>query len=140
SDSIKHQLFIIYQPLFINAKLLILVGTGVDENTPFSVVAFTKLATEVQKAVASTGAATAAWFIDNLSVNDKDKTWHVREASRTLADAQYSYTDYKSKKAEPKVNSWLIISHADKARAEQAHKEGIAIAAGMALTKDLANC
>ncbi|HLR16391.1 MAG TPA: leucyl aminopeptidase [Alcanivoracaceae bacterium] len=136
----KQQVLTLFQPQGLQAKRLILVGTGVDENTPLSVVAFTKLATEVQKAVASTGAATAAWFIDNLSVNDKDKTWHVREASRTLADAQYSYTDYKSKKAEPKVNSWLIISHADKARAEQAHKEGIAIAAGMALTKDLANC
>src|SRR5699024_177161 len=136
----KQQALTLFDPKGLQVKRLILIGTGVDENTPLSVVAFTKLAEQVQKAVANTGASSAAWFIDNLAVANKDKTWHVREASRTLADAQYRYTEYKSESAAPKVTSWQIISHADKARAAAAHQEGVAIAAGMALTKDLANC
>jgi len=137
----KQQVLTLFSPEGLKVKRLILIGTGVDENTPLNIVAFTKLATEVQKAVANTGSQSAAWFIDNLQVEGQDKTWHVREASRTLADAQYRYTHYKSKPAPaPKVNNWQIISHADKNRAALALKEDIAVAKGMALTKDLANC
>lgn len=137
----KQQALTLFSPEGLKVKRLILIGTGVDENTPLNIVAFTKLAAEVQKAVASTGSQSAAWFIDNLQVEGQDKAWHVREAARTLADAQYRYTHYKSKPAPaPKVNQWEIISHADKNRSTQALNEGLAVAKGMALTKDLANC
>lgn len=137
----KQQVLTLFSPEGLKVKRLILIGTGVDENTPLNIVAFTKLATEVQKAVANTGSQSAAWFIDNLQVEGQDKAWHVREASRTLADAQYRYTHYKSKPVPaPKVNQWQLISHADKRQAENALKEGLAVAKGMALTKDLANC
>src|SRR5699024_3808867 len=95
----KQQVLTLFSPEGLKVKRLILIGTGVDENTPLNIVAFTKLATEGQKAVANTGSQSAAWFIDNLQVEGQDKTWHVREASRTLADAQYRYTHYKSKPA-----------------------------------------
>lgn len=137
----KQQVLTLFSPEGLNVKRLILVGTGVDENTPLNIVAFTKLAAEVQKAVANTGTQSVAWFIDNLQVEGQDRSWHVREAARTLADAQYRYTHYKSTSVPaPKVNNWQIISHADKNRAAQALKEGLAVAKGMALTKDLANC
>ena len=134
----KQQTLLLHNPPALTARRLLLVGTGVENG--LSVQAFLQLATTAARAVAATGASSAALLLTDLAVKDQDALWLVREGSRALADAQYRFDEYRSEKAPAKrLKQWTLLSTASPAAARKALNEGLAIAAGMALAKDLGN-
>ena len=134
----KGQTLLIHSPQGLTAKRLLLVGSG-GEGT-ISISLFNTLIGTLASAVAKTGAAQAAWLVDGLEVTDKDTAWLVREGSRGLADASYRFDEYRSKPAPAgKLKKWTLVS-GDKAEGlKAAQKQGAAVAAGMALARDLGN-
>ncbi|MCH8544961.1 MAG: leucyl aminopeptidase [Alcanivorax sp.] len=134
----KQQTLLLQQPPELTASRLLLVGTGVDGE--LGVQAFLQLTATVAKGVTETGARSAAWLLDNIAVKEHDTTWILREGSRGVADNTYRYDEYRSEKPSvPALKRFTFLTSAPAATAKQALAEGTAIAAGMALAKDLGN-
>src|SRR5690554_2320435 len=89
----KQETLLLHNPPALTARRLLLVGTGVENG--LSVQAFLQLATTAARAVAATGASSAALLLTDLAVKDQDALWLVREGSRALADAQYRFDEYR---------------------------------------------
>ena len=83
--------------------------------------------------------------IDDVKVTDRDRAWSAQMLSRCLANAAYTFTEYKSKKEDepaPIVLNDITLLQVGKKVPEALKKaaaEGAAIAAGMALTRNLGN-
>ena len=134
----KGQTLLIHKPEALAVKRLLLVGTGSDE--PLSISAFSTLMAGMAKAVAGTGASHAAWLVEGTSVRERDTQWLVREGSRLLADASYRFDEYRSNPAPAsKLKKWTLLSESKAKDLGEAQKEGVAVAAGMALARDLGN-
>ncbi len=134
----KHQTLLLQRPPAMSAKRLLLVGTGVEGE--LNVQAFLQLAATVARSVGATGTTSAALLLDNLAVKGQDAPWLVREGARALADNLYRFDEYRSEKPPAsRLRQWTLLSTATPAAAKKALNEGLAIAAGMALAKDLGN-
>ncbi len=89
------------------------------------------------------GAMEAVCYLTELHVKGRDNHWNVRQAVETFADSLYTFEQLKSKKdttRRPLRKVTLgIASRRDLADSEAAVKEGLAIAHGVTLAKDLGN-
>lgn len=134
----KQQTLLLHNPPALTARRLLLVGTGIEGE--LSVQAFLQLATNAARAVGATGATSAALLLTDVGVKGQNALWLIREGSRALADALYRFDEYRSEKAPAKrLKQWTLLSAASPAAARKALDEGLAIASGMALAKDLCN-
>ena len=134
----KLQTLVVHEPEGLAARRLLLVGTGNGE--PLEIPAFLRLARKVATAVAETGAASAAWVLDNVAVRDRDMTWKVRESTRALEEALYRFDEYRTEKQPaPRLKKWTLVSGEGSRGLKKAQAEGMAVARGMALARDLGN-
>ena len=117
---------------------LLLLGTGADK----SVAArdWLKLVSAAAKAVAATGADNAALVCDETMVSDVDRAWLVRETTRTVAEALYRFDEFRSKPGkQPALKKWQLQFAASDRSDRKSLRQGEAIAAGVALARDLGN-
>jgi len=107
--------------------------------------AFRDALTGAAKALASGAAEDAAVALADLDLPGRSLAWRVEQASRILADGAYRF-DFPSvtkkngapaKKGARRIT--LTTADAVGPDVEQAARRGLAIAEGMALTKDLGN-
>lgn len=87
-------------------------------------------------------AETAHSYLGELAVNKRDIHWQIRQAVILTEAAYYVFNQMKSKQDEPENCANLefgLTTHTELSIAEQAIQEGLAIANGMNLTKDLGN-
>jgi leucyl aminopeptidase len=80
--------------------------------------------------------------LPSLTIENRDTAWKVKFLVETAATALYRFDHYKSVKSpetQLKEIQILLESKKDIAASTQALKQGIAIADGMAFTKDLGN-
>ena len=89
------------------------------------------------------GAMEAVCYLTELHVKGRDSHWNVRQAVETIADSLYTFEQLKSKKdtaRRPLRKMTLsVASRRDLTDSEAAVKEGLAIAHGVQLAKDLGN-
>ncbi|HAB65331.1 MAG TPA: leucyl aminopeptidase, partial [Pseudomonas sp.] len=83
----------------------------------------------------------ATFALQDVQVKDRDTYARARMLVEVLADGQYVFDQFKSKKNdEPKLGKiTLLTDKADQARVEQAARHAAAIAAGMSFARDLGN-
>ena len=120
---------------------VLLVGLGKEKD--FREKEFAQAIRAAVKTLNETGAFDASIFLTELAVKKRNVAWRVRQAAIIALDATYRFDQFKSKKEEvrrPLRKLTLGVERrSELALAEEALKQGIAIAEGMALAKDLGN-
>ena len=134
----KNRTSMLYQLAGVAAKRVLLVGLGerdkltVDTLTQATYCAAANLkATKVNQVIS---------FLTDEATQDGAEA-AVRQSITAVADTFYSFNDFKSNKEEiptPQLAHWTLAQQANTDLA-QATRQGIAIAEGMKLCRDLAN-
>ncbi len=104
---------------------------------------FHQVAAHAATALNDTGATEAMVYLTELTVKSRDLNWKIRQIVEAVAESRYRFDQLKSKKDTPRRPLRKIILGVPGRRelpgGEQAVREGVAIAAGSALAKDLGN-
>jgi leucyl aminopeptidase len=103
--------------------------------------AFREAVAGAAKALATGPARDAAVTLADVDVPDHSLGWRLRQASRILADAAYTFDAPRAHKPPEKGARAVTLLLADKTGAGHAEavRQGLAIAEGIALAKDLGN-
>ena len=131
---------LLYHVRGVAAERVLLVGLGLEKE--FGDKQYRDCARSALAAIHGTGARDACLYLAELQVPDRDAAWKARQLVLAAADVAYRFDRMKSKKAEAKPLAHVAISAASKrdaAALERGVREGRAIAAGMALARDLGN-
>lgn len=131
------QTTIITAPEGLEAKRLLLLGTGTDQS--LSIIALDKIVQSAISAVNATGAKSLSWLLSPTLLDDHSVDEQLRETVRLVDAALYRFDQYRSKKSPTAVVRCTFMVEAASASAKQAIVEGKAIAAGVALARDLGN-
>lgn len=135
------QMLLLHHVPNILSERVLLVGCGkereLDERQYKQIIAKTI------KTLNETGSMEAVCFLSELHVKSRDIYWKVRQAVETTQDSLYSFLAMKTKKGEPRRPLRKIVFNVPTRRelpiGERAVEHGLAIAAGMKTTKDVAN-
>ena len=120
---------------------VLLVGCGrereVDDRR------FRQIMNHAASALNETGATEAVVYLTDLAVKGRELNWKIRQIIETVEESRYRFDSLKSKKDTPRRSLRKIILSLPGRRelpgGEQAVREGVAIAAGVKLTRDLGN-
>ena len=126
----------------IAAQRVLLVSTGSGKT--ISAEDFDKMSTAVAAALAAPGIKDCVNCMSHVDVTDKDQTWQARSISQALMARTYSFTLHKSKKTKntPGFDGKATVHVEDRQQnkaTENGINQGIAIANGMSLARDLGN-
>ena len=125
----------------IAAERVLLVGLG--KQREFGAKEYRTAVGAAVRRLGDAGAKDAALYLTELSVGKRDLAWNIRQATLAAQDALYRFDKLKSKKEEQRRRlaklCFAVTRRTDKATAEAALAEGVAIAAGMELARDLGN-
>jgi len=129
----------LFRPAGAAAERVLLVGLGAE--SAFGAKEYRDAVRAAVGAAADTGAAELVLAFAELPVKERDAAWRARHAALGAAEALYRFDAMKSKKAPPRTLKSVVFGVARKpaAAAERGTAEGRAIAAGVALAKDLGN-
>ena len=119
---------------------VLLVGCGKpQELTP---AAFLKIVSCAMKGLFASNTTLATCYLTELSVSGHDLPWKVKQITEFAWENAYRFDLFKSEKASALKLKELVI-HLDNTRqqtaCEAALKQGLAVATGVNLTKNLAN-
>lgn len=129
---------VLHHVVNIEAKRVLLVGLG--KAADFTEKQYRQAARAAIKAIPK-GVASVTVCLPELAVQNATVASKVAHLVEVAMDATYQINAVKSKKAEPKTLAKMVIQvdKADHATAEAAVKQGLAIAEGVTLAKDLGN-
>jgi leucyl aminopeptidase len=95
------------------------------------------------KTLNETGAFDGTLFLTETTVKKRSVAWRIRQATIVAQETVYRFDDFKSKKDEVRRPlrklTFAVERRSELAAAEEALTQGLAIAAGMALAKNLGN-
>jgi leucyl aminopeptidase len=131
---------LLYRVRGVAAERVLLVGLGREKE--FGEKQYRECARAALAAILETGALEACLYFAELQVPGRDAAWKARQLVLASAEVSYRFDRMKSKKAEERALAHVAISAVSKRDAsaiERGVREGRAIAAGMALTRDLGN-
>ena len=131
---------VLYGLAGVAAERVLLVGLGKQED--FAARGYLLAAKAAVQALAETGAQSGVLYFAELPVQRRDAIWKARHFMLAAGDASYRFEQLKSEKSQPRPLSTLVLGCISKANATAVAKgaaEGNAIAAGVALAKDLGN-
>ncbi len=123
----------------IHAKRVLLVGCG--KKNDLNAGHYRKIIRCSTQALNQAKIKNALFCLTELQIEKYDLPWKVKQTVEVSSDALYQFNDYKSQKSKVSLQQ-LTILIAEKSAvksAEMALKQGLAIAAGMAFTKNLGN-
>lgn len=132
----KGRLSVLYNVANVLAKRVLLVGLGERDK-----VTTDTLTQATQQAVTRLKQADVSHVVSFLSdaAPAETRASCVRSAVMTVAEALYTFNNYKSSKEDaPKLAHWTV-AHTDGEDCSLALQQGTAIAEGQRLTRDLAN-
>ncbi len=120
---------------------VLLVGLGKEKE--FREKEYCAAIRSAVKALNETGAPDGTLFLTEIAVRKRSLSWRVRQAAIIAQETVYRFDQFKSKKNEVrrplrKLN-FAIDRRNEMALAEEALEQGLAIAAGVALARDLGN-
>ena len=121
----------------IKAERILLVGRGKED--PLPPKQFRKVLSATFGVLKDLAGTDAALAFDDLQVKDRDAYGRARLIAECLADGSYVFDRFKSEKAKPRKLKKVTLLTEATADAERAARQAGAIAAGMALTRDLGN-
>jgi leucyl aminopeptidase len=124
----------------IVAERILLVGLGNEEE--LSDKTFTSAAQAVARVFATLGANDALVALPFDMVKNRDLDWALRVSVLALRESDYRFDTMKSKKEPPQAGVRKIafsVGAANSIEAKAAVAQGVALANGMDLTKDLGN-
>jgi leucyl aminopeptidase len=125
----------------VAATRVLLVGLGRERE--FHESRYCTALSAAIKALLATGAVQATMCLDELPVNGRDAAWKIEQAVLAVMDGVYRFDPLKSKPPATKQALKKVVFHAanrpDASTGEAAIDRAVAIAAGVALAKDLGN-
>ena len=124
----------------IQSERVLLVGLGPEGE--FGAKQYREAIAAGVRALNSTGATEAELHLTGLEVEGRDAAWRVQQAVTLARESAYRFDAMKSRKdpAKPRLKSLtLALPKSDERKARRGLEHGAALAAGMALTKDLGN-
>jgi leucyl aminopeptidase len=140
-DGTSGSSLLIHNPPGVAAERVLLIGLG-KEKTFSDKDYLAAIATAVRK-LDSIGGANALLCFTELDLHDRDVVWKVRHAVIAAQDALYEFEQLKSRKKDAKRAlrslSFSVASEPDASAARQGLAQGLAIAAGISLARDLGN-
>lgn len=124
-----------------SAERILLLGMGkTDKN--ISAADYSKALRSAVAVIKKTPAKSLALCLADIPVAGRDEHWKAQQTAKLVADSLYSFNEYKSKPADAApLKSGVYLVNAQKAvtATNKALKQGLAIASGMSLTRDLGN-
>lgn len=125
----------------VACERVLLVGLGREAD--FRDKQYREAVSTAVKALAATGAQDAELHLTALAVGKRDAAWRIMHATAVAREAIYRFDRMKSKKdAPPSALRRLTLDIGDKSalrRATAGLEEGLAVAHGVSLAKDLGN-
>jgi leucyl aminopeptidase len=124
----------------IAAERVLLVGLGREAD--FGQRQYREAVAAAMRALNSSGAKDAEFYLTALEPDGLDAQWRVQQAVTVGRETLYRFDQMKSRKdaAEPALRRvTLVVDKADARKAGSGLEQGVALAEGMALTKDLGN-
>ena len=122
----------------INSKRVLLVGLGKEEE--FGEKIFLEAVRTTFKALQSTGVKDVGLYLAELAVKEKDIAWNVLQTVLLAEESAYRFDRLKSRSEGRQPSLIKVdIGITDTFAAETALQQGLAIAHGMKVTKDLGN-
>ncbi len=123
----------------LKAERVLLVGTGKAEDLDSR--AWRKVAGAINGVLKGLGGKDAALAFQDIQVKDRDAYASARLMVEVLADGQYRFEQFKSKKGDPRALQKIVLlgSEAQQDELDRATVHASAIAAGMAYARDLGN-
>ena len=125
----------------VPAERILVVGCGAESELDES--RYAKILTAASKALRQTGARDATFYLTELRVPGRELSWQVRHIVQKSCESTYQFDQLKTERDKRKRRLRKIVlclpPGADSDHAKRAAQEGMAIANGMALTKDLGN-
>ncbi|MCQ4263862.1 leucyl aminopeptidase [Stutzerimonas stutzeri] len=123
----------------LKAERVLLVGIGKAEE--LDTRQWRKVVNAAQVAIKHLGGVDATFAMQDVQVKNRDSYARTRLLVEILADGQYVFDRFKSKKADPRALQKIIVlcEKAEQPGVERAVREASAIATGMAFTRDLGN-
>ncbi|MGA9852677.1 MAG: leucyl aminopeptidase [Gammaproteobacteria bacterium] len=135
------QTLLLFQVPGMASQRLLLVGLGAEKE--FNLRAYRKAAYKAARALNEGGVKDAASTLSALALPNADAYQRARHAVECAEDAGYRFDQCKGKaeKHKPALQklTLLVADRKDLRTAERGLRDGAAIAAGMALAKDLGN-
>jgi leucyl aminopeptidase len=122
------------------AKRVLLVGLG--KSAEFSAKAYTEAVRAAVRSLSSGGAADAVLYLAEEPVNGRDRRWNLSAAVVAASEALYKFDRLKSKKDSNRKGLTRValgLTKPDAADDRVGLQRGEALAAGVALAKDLGN-
>ncbi|TYG33915.1 leucyl aminopeptidase [Lonepinella koalarum] len=121
-----------------HGQRLILVGAG--KQGEISEREFKQIAQKAIQFVKQTATKTLVNGLTDVKIKERDLYWNIRFAVEIFAAEDYIFDQFKSKKSDIQHVLSEIIFHTVDPQAEQAIQHANAIALGIKLAKDVANC
>ncbi len=123
------------------ADRVLLVGLGKEKE--FHEKEYRTAVAAAVRALKETGGSDGALYLTGLPLKKRDTAWRVRQAVTVAMETLYRFDQLKSKKEEVRRPlrklAFCVDRRGELAAAEKALAQGLAIADGMSLMKDLAN-
>lgn len=135
------QVLFVQNPSGVKAERILLVGCGKREDR--NETAFSSVVNAMYSALSDSGAKDAHFNLNDVDIVQRDNDWKVRQAVILINSQRYRFDQMKSKKNDRKVKFNKLTINLEKAaeskNAAAAIEQGVAIGAGMDLTRDLGN-
>ncbi len=120
---------------------VLLIGCGREKN--FDTKAFLQANSTIAKFLDDRGATEVFSCLTELNIKNRDAAWKVSHAVQATEEALYRFDQLKSKKENTRRPLRRVIFSVPSRRelpdGEQAVRQGMAIASGITLSKDLSN-
>ncbi len=131
---------LLYRMPGIAAGRVLLVGLGREKE--FGEKQYRECVRAALTVIHDTGARDASVYLTDLPVPARGAAWKALQLVLAAADVAYRFDRMKSKKSESRPLAHVVLAVAskrDSAATERGMREGRAIAAGMAVARDLGN-
>ena len=125
----------------VAAERVLLVGLGAESE--FGVKQYREAIATAMRALNASGATDAELHLTGLEVDGRDTRWRVQQAVTLAQETTYRFDAMKSRNDRPshrlRAVTLALSGKGEARKAESGLAHGAALAAGMALTKDLGN-
>ncbi|CDF99415.1 leucyl aminopeptidase [Avibacterium paragallinarum] len=125
-----------------NANFARLFVVGCGKQGELTARQYKQLIKTAFQAVKATNAEQVHSFLTEVTLADRDLYWNVRFAIESLEESLYQFDQFKSKKADSTTalqEVVFVVNDDQQTQAENAVKQGQAVALGVRLAKDVAN-
>jgi leucyl aminopeptidase len=140
-DGKTGQTLLLHNLAGLPSERVLLVGAGKEKE--LGDARYREITARAAATLRGTGAAEAISYLTELEIKGRDIAWKIRHAVEVTEAALYRFDRLKSKPANNKTRlkrlTLAVPKRSDLAPGERAIAEGLAIAGGVSLARDLGN-